>query len=114
MGGLCAPRTFAAGVATICPRRKFWLGALVILSLRYTCLQATLGDLEQVSWSFLAPIIFIAYLFHSLAIGFRRLILGHFFFVTFRCITNLITVNSSAVQVLGIEKDIFLFSSVFF
>ena len=59
---------------------KVMVGALVIFSFMYICLVVTLRDLEQVSWSFLVPIIFITYLFHSLALGFRKLILGFLFF----------------------------------
>lgn len=47
-----------------------------------SCIHAylvTFGDLEQVAWGFIAPIISITYLFHSLAIGFRSLIFGNFF-----------------------------------
>ena len=80
LGRLLCPRTLASQAATLYWRRKLWLGALVILSFMYICLLATLGDLEQVSWSFLAPIMFVTYLFHSLDIGFRRLIFGRFFF----------------------------------
>ena len=83
LGRLLCPRTLASQAATLYWRRKLWLGALVILSFMYICLLATLGDLEQVSWSFLAPIMFVTYLFHSLDIGFRRLIFGRFFFFFF-------------------------------
>ena len=70
-----------------------------------TCLLVTLGDLEWVAWSFIAPTISITYLFHSLAIGFRRLIFGNFFFfVTFKYITKLVTINSNAVKFYALRK----------
>lgn len=78
--GLCALRTFASQVATTVEEKKVRVRRPCYFFPQYVCLLVTLGDLEQVAWSFLAPTIFITYLFHSLAIRFRRLIFGLFFF----------------------------------